>query len=66
MPPTWRGEYHLDVRVGTLEQASFPSNFFDVVTLWDVLEHLHDPAESLYEIHRFLRKWIFLCGFRTK
>jgi len=47
--------YGLDVRLGTLEQAGFPDEFFDGVTLWDVLEHLHDPAASLREIYRILK-----------
>ena len=48
-------EKGLDVRWGTLEQAKFPDEYFDAVTLWDVLEHLHDPAGSLREIHRILK-----------
>ncbi len=48
----WHG---LDVVTGTLEQAQFPDASFDVVTLWDVLEHLHDPATTLREIRRILR-----------
>lgn len=48
-------EHGLDVRLGTLEQAGFSDEFFDVVTLWDVLEHLHDPAGSLHEIYRILK-----------
>ena len=48
-------EHRLDVRLGTLEQAGFADEFFDVVTLWDVLEHLHDPAGSLREIYRILK-----------
>jgi SAM-dependent methyltransferase len=48
-------EHGLDVRVGTLEQAGFTDGFFDVVTLWDVLEHLHDPGGSLREIYRILK-----------
>lgn len=40
---------------GLLEEASFPDACFDVVTLWDVLEHLHNPLSSLSEIHRILR-----------
>jgi len=48
-------EHGLDVRSGTLEQAGFAEGFFDVVTLWDVLEHLHDPAGSLREIYRILK-----------
>jgi SAM-dependent methyltransferase len=45
----------IDVFTGTLEQAAFPQGSFDAVTLWDVLEHLHDPKASLREIHRILR-----------
>ncbi len=47
--------YGLNVKVGTLEAASFPEGFFDVVTMWDVLEHLHEPQKSLREIHRILK-----------
>lgn len=50
-----RERYRLDVRVGTLEQAGFPDEFFDAITLWDVLEHLHDPAASLREVCRILK-----------
>jgi SAM-dependent methyltransferase len=45
----------LNVRAGTLEQAGFLEGYFDVVTLWDVLEHLHNPASSLREIFRILK-----------
>lgn len=45
----------LNVYNGTLENAKFPSNSFDVITLWDVLEHLYDPTSSLREIRRILK-----------
>jgi len=50
-----RRAYGLDVATGTLEDARFPDCSFDVVTLWDVLEHLHDPLASLKEIQRILK-----------
>lgn len=50
-----REQKNLDVVTGTLGQAQFPDGYFDVVTLWDVLEHLHDPLGSLREIHRILK-----------
>lgn len=50
-----RRDHRLDVFAGTLEEAAYPDNHFDVVTLWDVLEHLHDPAATLREIHRILK-----------
>lgn len=45
----------LNVFTGTLEQATFPDNSFDVVTMWDVLEHLHDPGATLREVYRILK-----------
>jgi SAM-dependent methyltransferase len=48
-------QYNLNIHVGTLEQACFPDKFFDAITLWDVFEHLHDPAGSLIEIRRVLK-----------
>jgi len=46
--------YDLNIHIGTLENAGFPDHFFDVVTLWDVLEHLHNPLATLQEIRRIL------------
>ena len=50
-----QAQHQLNVHIGTLEEAAFPDAFFDVVTLWDVLEHLHRPAVTLREIHRLLK-----------
>jgi SAM-dependent methyltransferase len=45
----------LDVRAGTLETAGFPEASFDVITLWDVIEHLADPAAELRRASALLR-----------
>lgn len=50
-----RERHGLDVFSGTLEEAAYPDNMFDAITMWDVLEHLHDPSESLREIYRILK-----------
>jgi 2-polyprenyl-3-methyl-5-hydroxy-6-metoxy-1,4-benzoquinol methylase len=51
-----REQHRLNVATGTLEDVEYPTDFFDAVTLWDVLEHLHDPSKSLIEISRILKK----------
>lgn len=50
-----RDVYKLNVKTGTLEQVAFPDAYFDVVTMWDVFEHLHDPSQTLREIRRILK-----------
>jgi len=50
-----RDRLGLEVFVGELEGAAFPDRFFDVVTLWDVLEHVRDPRRTLGEIARISR-----------
>jgi SAM-dependent methyltransferase len=40
---------------GELHEARLPSGFFDVVTLWHVLEHVRQPSRYLDEIRRILR-----------
>ncbi len=50
-----RERHHLPVFTGTLEEAAYPDNNFAAVTLWDVLEHLHDPVGTLIEIERILQ-----------
>ena len=45
----------LDVFHGSLSDAHFPDNTFDAVVMWDVLEHVHGPKDTLLEIHRVLK-----------
>jgi SAM-dependent methyltransferase len=45
----------LPVIAGQLEAAGLPPAAYDVVTLWDVIEHLHEPRATLTEIRRILR-----------
>ena len=40
---------------GTFEQADLPEGAWDVITLWDVLEHLYDPRTALQRIRRLLK-----------
>ncbi len=39
-----------------LKTANFPPNSFDVISMWDVLDHLTDPLRELIEIRRILKK----------
>ena len=50
-----REVYELDVFTGELREANFPGRYFDVVTFWHVLEHLHDPLGELREAFRILK-----------
>jgi ubiquinone/menaquinone biosynthesis C-methylase UbiE len=47
-------KFGLQVWTGTLESKRFPESSFDVVTMWNVLEHLHDPLGTLQEVRRVL------------
>lgn len=46
----------ISVFVGDLHQAAYPDDYFDVITLWHVFEHMPDPVEMLKEIRRILKK----------
>jgi len=50
-----REQMSLGVFCGALEEARYPSKSFDVITLWDVLEHVPQPVGLLGEVHRVLR-----------
>ncbi len=50
-----RSTYGLDIRDGILEPGMFPERSFDVITLWDVIEHLTQPHETLTLIGRLLK-----------
>lgn len=45
----------LKVHQGLLQEARYADGQFDAVTLFEVIEHLKDPAALMSEIHRILR-----------
>jgi 2-polyprenyl-3-methyl-5-hydroxy-6-metoxy-1,4-benzoquinol methylase len=50
-----RREFGLDVEAKPFEELRFAENYFDVVTLWQVLEHVPYPLMVLKEVHRILK-----------
>jgi len=45
----------IPVETGRLEEIGFPEGHFDAVTMWHVLEHVHDPRVLLAEASRILK-----------
>lgn len=41
--------------IGSLEEAAFPAGTFDAVTMWHVLEHIHEPEDYLSVIASILK-----------
>lgn len=52
---TAREEFGVDVRTGSIENAPFPDSHFDVIVMWDIIEHLRSPVRALQEVYRLLR-----------
>jgi len=44
-----------NVREGKIEELKYPPEFFDVITMQHVIEHLEDPKAILKKIHQILR-----------
>ncbi len=51
-----RKNYSVDARAGELADQDFPAESFDVITLWDVIDHSETPIELLQHISRLLKK----------
>lgn len=47
--------YGIDVKQGDIFKQKYKDNSFDVVTLWDVIEHTPDPMAVLKECNRILK-----------
>lgn len=48
-------EKGLTVHIGTIEEDSLPENSFDVITLFEVIEHIADPVRMLKHCYRILK-----------
>ena len=51
-----RNTFSVDVRVASIEHAPpFQDDYFDVIVMWDIIEHLIQPVEALKEVYRMLK-----------
>jgi 2-polyprenyl-3-methyl-5-hydroxy-6-metoxy-1,4-benzoquinol methylase len=50
-----KAKYQLDIRQGLLSQQNLDPGTFDIVTLWDVIEHLTQPESELQRIRSLLK-----------
>src|SRR3989344_4132318 len=48
-------EKGLSVTTGTIENPALAENFFDVLTMWDVIEHVPDPKATLARAAKLLK-----------
>ena len=47
--------YDLDIHLTEIENADFEENFFDVITMWHVIEHVKNPLQVLKKVYNLLR-----------
>jgi SAM-dependent methyltransferase len=59
-----RTKLDLDVLCGSLSEATFPPQSFDVVYMADVLEHIPDPVGFAVELRRIVAPdgYVIVCG----
>lgn len=48
-------EYNLNIFQGTLDEVEYNDNFFDVITLNHVMEHVEKPMDLMKELNRILK-----------
>jgi len=51
---------NIKITKGELKDAEYPSDFFDIITMRHSLEHVNNPAETLAEAKRSLKKTGYL------
>lgn len=47
--------FGIDARPGTIDSVELPEHSFDVVTLWDIFEHVRNPLGMLHRAHELLK-----------
>lgn len=47
--------FNLNLHCGELEKAKFPDKYFDVITMYNLLDHLREPIKFLKEVKRILK-----------
>jgi len=49
-------KHHKNIFNGIVEQANYPSEFFELVTIYDLIEHVLDPDQTFREVNRIMKK----------
>ncbi len=48
--------YGINIFIGNFEELPYSENFFDLITMWHVLEHLPDTKKTLTKISKIIKK----------
>jgi len=48
-------EMGLNAKCGTIFNLDFERQYFDVITMWDVIEHVRDPSKYIEKVSQILR-----------
>ncbi|MCX7918585.1 MAG: class I SAM-dependent methyltransferase [bacterium] len=48
-------QFDIQIQVASVHSAEFPKEFFDVVTMFNILEHLSEPVHSLQQIADWIK-----------
>jgi len=48
-------KYNYNIHVGTFDKKIYETNYFDCVTMDQVIEHLQDPVRQIKDIHEVLK-----------
>ncbi len=51
-----KNKYKLNIKNSDLINAKYPKEFFDIITINHVLEHLNNPDKQIKEVYRILKK----------
>jgi len=54
-------KYGIDIREGIFEEIKLPLNFYDAVTMIDLIEHIPNPKIGIEKAHKILKKGGILC-----
>lgn len=50
-----RDKFGIKVETRELQDVNFPSAYFDIITMWDTIEHVPNPGQILQECLRILK-----------
>ena len=50
-----KDQFGLKITNKSFEESNFSGSYFDVITMWDVLEHVINPDWVLHEVYRILK-----------